>query len=194
MSMVQISNPGSEIADTLAGLHVAVLSGVLSSLGQETVAKYYQRVINENLGQVTCAFRNGSLVGFILTAEDELRVMKDALLSNTRDRLWLARKSRKRALLNAALSQLHFRSSLSLEEPSLVYIGVCLTERGSGVSQQLLESAEKHLRAHGNLKYWLRVRCDNPAAINFYFKSGFRAQGFEKHSNQLLLVRNLSEN
>jgi ribosomal protein S18 acetylase RimI-like enzyme len=57
------------------------------------------------------------------------------------------------------------------------YLGVAPALQRTGLGRQLMEEAERRLRALGCPKINLQVRPDNPAAIAFYERLGFTVEG-----------------
>ena len=56
----------------------------------------------------------------------------------------------------------------------IYYLAVVPDRQGSGIGRALLESAERHLLSLGCPKINLQIRDDNPEALGFYEKLGYR--------------------
>ncbi len=80
----------------------------------------------------------------------------------------------------------------------LYSIAVAADEAGRGVGSRLLAAAEEAARDRGFDRLHLEVRADNPAAVSFYEKSGYRPIGerpdyYEDGMTALRFARQLFE-
>ena len=167
----------------LAMLHEQLLQGELTALGREAIGLVYAAILEQKIATVNTVQRDGDCVGFVMTALDERDVVKNAIRTQ---RLQVALAANKFALVRAALSSV-VQSQAENIGPTLMYIAVREDQRGTGCSALLIEAADRQFRADGVSEYALRVNAANPGALNFYFKMGFRAAGFEARWGQLIL-------
>jgi ribosomal-protein-alanine acetyltransferase len=80
----------------------------------------------------------------------------------------------------------------------LYSIAVGAEEAGRGIGSRLLAAAEERAKARGAERLHLEVRADNPAAIRFYRRKGYRETGartgyYEDGMSALLFSRALPE-
>jgi GNAT superfamily N-acetyltransferase len=85
-------------------------------------------------------------------------------------RIWVAREGE--ALVAWADAQLKW--SIAEEGIAEVYVAVDRTHRGQGIGRALYALAESHVLGHGARELWTFVREDEPEALAFVERRGFR--------------------
>ena len=174
-------------AADISRLHEDLLHGDLSSLGVRAIALVYAAILEQGLADVYVAVEKDVPIGFVVIAKDEREVVASAIDGQRLRVGWAANKV---ALTRAFLGSVIQARSENIG-PTLMYIAVHPDARGTDCAKLLVGAAEQNFRAKGATEYALRVNAGNSRALNFYYKMGFHASGYEARWAQLILKKHL---
>lgn len=113
-------------------------------------------------------------LSFASTWEDWVDLSDEEWLQRMREPVFLAFKETEPVSIMGLLRQ---TASKMAHRATLIMVYVRKSERGSGLAARMLEAVTTHARENGILQLELVASAENPAALAFYEKQGFREVG-----------------
>lgn len=199
----------------LAQVHLTVFPGYfLAQLGENWLQKFYEQFTNEPDSYGLVALNKGKIIGFVVGTTDSsslfgrfyqrnalrlgLTILRQMIFDKAFRQNLLGRIVHIRYALFSLLNKLFGRTSVgtmrtvSKVSARLLSIGVLPEFRGQNVSDLLVNSFCQNLHNHGIELVGLSVLSNNPRAISFYEKTGWRREAVT--DNAIYYVRSTHSN
>jgi ribosomal protein S18 acetylase RimI-like enzyme len=168
-------------AQEIAGIHCRQIPwGLLTQMGQEFVAAFYEALIRSPSGFALVAEREGRLVGFASGVADWRRFFREFL----RGHPWLFAVSALRSLRAGRWRRLletsRYAAAPQLPQAELVSVAVDPDLRGAGVGAELVQRTLAEFAARGVPTVRVTAGVGNAPANRLYQRAGFRLQSLQE--------------
>lgn len=172
---------GLEHVDSVAKLHCAALTGLLSELGESAARAFYTGCVRSRAAIGFVNLEQGAVNGFVLGSIHPNELKKAVVCGDSAGTLagvFLGILRRPAALARLIQSFMGpDEGNCDPREPELTYLAVAAGCRESGVGGELVNAFTQAMRDAAVSAYELSVDDDNEAAAAFYIGRGFAPIG-----------------
>lgn len=173
--LAHIRQAGPRDAQGIAGAHCRQIPwGLLTQMGQEFVAAFYEALIRSPLGFAFVAEQDGRLVGFASGVIDWRRFFREFLRRHPRLAVTSALHSIRTGRWRRLLETSRYATTAELPQAELVSVAIEPDSRGTGVAVELVRQVLAEFGARGISSVRVTTGEGNTSANRLYERVGFR--------------------